>query len=231
MRSLSYSAGVPSRPIVPVFTPATRPTMPSLPLGRAQHVVPPLISSDSTSDRAQHSQSSEDVRETKARGSLRGRREETITHTKPSNLLTKLGQSGTKITLTANYFAIERKPDWTLHQYRVDFQPEVHLAGLRKALVRNVVPAGLGYVFDGTVLFTIEKFGGDEPIFQKTARSREEDEYLILFKYTKTLTNMDVASLQVFNLVLRMAMKGLKLQMVGRNYFDPDAKVSQFILF
>lgn len=32
-------------------------------------------------------------------------------------------------------------------------------------------------------------------------------------------------SLQILNLILRRAMGGLELQLVGRNFYDPDAKV------
>lgn len=228
MRSALYTAGVPGRSAALVFSRETRPTAAPLPLGRAQTVVTPQAQGDSTSDNNRQGKTSDDSRETKARGSLRGRREQVILNTKPPNLPTKMGSTGTKISMTANYFLVNRKSDWTLYQYRVDFEPEIHLVSMRKALTYGVLPQDVGMLFDGTVLFTIEKLGGHEPTFQKTARSREGTEYLVKFKFTKTVSTMDVASLQVYNLVLRLAMKGLQLQMVGRNYFDADASVSQF---
>jgi aubergine-like protein len=47
----------------------------------------------------------------------------------------------------------------------------------------------------------------------------------IVIKYTGTVSRTDGQFLQILNLVLRKAMDGLKLQLVGRNFFDAAAKV------
>jgi aubergine-like protein len=47
----------------------------------------------------------------------------------------------------------------------------------------------------------------------------------IVIQYTGTVSRTDGQFLQILNLVLRKAMDGLKLQLVGRNFFDAAAKV------
>lgn len=168
----------------------------------------------------------EDRRESNIRGTLRGKREtDQIIITKPINILSKIGSTGNRVTLTANYFNLLRKPQWTIHQYRIDFKPMVHMEGFKRYLIAQFKEEIGGYLFDGTQLFTIRQLDGGDA-FEKMVRGREGDEYLVCFKYVKVVSMTDSASLQVLNLILRHAMHGLKLQLVGRNYFDPNATVS-----
>lgn len=47
-----------------------------------------------------------------------------------------LGNTGTPLDLTANYFTVETTPNWSLYQYHVDFSPEEDNTGVRKGLLR-----------------------------------------------------------------------------------------------
>lgn len=162
--------------------------------------------------------------------SIRGGREilEQILITKPSNVVSKIGQTGKRVPLQANYFTLLRHPDWTIYQYRIDFKPEVHLEAFRKFLIRQLKDDLIGaYLFDGTQLFTLRKLdGGDE--FEKMVSGRDDGEVMVCFKFTKVVSMAESASLQILNLILRRAMGGLNLQLVGRNFFDPKATVSFF---
>ncbi len=63
--------------------------------------------------------------------------------TKPKDLDTKCGSSGSKVLLKANVFKIDDMPDFDFNQYRVDFEPDLDLANARKALVgKQMSPYG-----------------------------------------------------------------------------------------
>lgn len=55
--------------------------------------------------------------------------------TRPQHVQTKAGASGEKVALKANCFPIDELADLDFNQYRVDFEPELELINVRKALV------------------------------------------------------------------------------------------------
>lgn len=62
---------------------------------------------------------------------------------------------GGPMKLRANYFKIRTVTDWGLRRYRVDIAPEEDRTFIRKKLLAIHSPLLGGYLFDGTVLFTI----------------------------------------------------------------------------
>ena len=74
-------------------------------------------------------------------------------HTRPTHLVSKLGDSGTPILLTSNYFELERRPDIRLFQYRVIFSLEEDRTFVKKALLRQNQDLLPHYMFDGTWMF------------------------------------------------------------------------------
>ena len=108
-------------------------------------------------------------------------------------------------------------------QYRVDFSPDVDVTLIRKALIREQ-KALLGvYIFDGTVLFMTFKLPNEHTQFQ--GKRKDGSIVCINVKYVGTLNMQDSTAIQVLNLIIRRAMEGLQLQLVGRNLFDAKAKV------
>lgn len=209
------------QPNIPVLGASLEESIHPPALGRAQRVA---AMQPKPAKPVQSLTSDEDRRESKERGSLRGRRDDQqIVITKPKNIVTKMGQGGTAISLQANYFALRRKPSWNIFQYRVDFQPDVYSDGLRKWLVRSIKSELGGYLFDGTQLFVIKRIGSHDQE-QRRVTVADGGEYTITMRFTKEVSMTDSASLQVLNLILRHAMQGLRLQLVGRNFFDPDAR-------
>lgn len=86
-----------------------------------------------------------------------------------------------------------------------------------------------GYLFDGTQLFLAKRIERDGEA-RRTVTSQRGEKHTIVLRYTKEVCMTDAASLQVLNLILRHAMEGMKLQLVGRHFYDPDAKVSSIYL-
>lgn len=72
-----------------------------------------------------------------------------------------IGKGGQDIQLTSNYFPITTYTDWTLYQYRVDFNPVQDIINIQRGLL-HPHKALLGpYIFDGTMLFSSKKYKPD----------------------------------------------------------------------
>lgn len=126
-------------------------------------------------------------------------------------------------------------------QYRVDFEPDLvkfnvicngfnliqlflypqDVTQTRKSLInQNRVRFGGRYLFDGASIyltqnredFTIETTHDAKPM-------------LITIRKTGSVDSTHPTAFQLFNLIFREAMVGLKLQNVRRDYFDPAAKI------
>jgi aubergine len=157
------------------------------------------------------------------RGAMRGRRVvHDIVRTRPENRNTKVGSMGTVTMLKANYFRLNKSPQWHIYQYRVDFAPEVEQMIVRKGLIGVHKQQLGGYLFDGTMVFLTKRLNNEVTELYSTRKDGEQ--IRITIKFVGEISMTDGTSLQILNLILRRAMEGLKLQLVGRNFFDAVAK-------
>eukprot|EP00092_Neocalanus_flemingeri_P037390 GFUD01040714.1.p1 GENE.GFUD01040714.1~~GFUD01040714.1.p1 ORF type:complete len:911 (-),score=265.15 GFUD01040714.1:184-2916(-) len=164
------------------------------------------------------------------RGATRGRRDratEYLPRTRPDNLVSKKGSGGEEITITANFFALVAKPNWRLMLYRVDMVPEIDNTKVRKGLL-YVHKDRLGSViFDGTVLYTDSTLTPDQkPLVLNSKRESDGQVVVITIRLVEEIQPSDYHYTVFFNIVLRRCMEGMKMQLVGRNYYDPSAKVA-----
>ncbi|KAL5238818.1 hypothetical protein ACI65C_006228 [Semiaphis heraclei] len=146
---------------------------------------------------------------------------------RPVSSLGKIGKQGTSgqpIQLLANYFPMTSFKNWCLYQYRVDFNPEEERISTKRGLLAQHRERLRGYLFDGTILFSGSRF--DPPNFELTSTRRSDDQIVIIkVKFTNVIETGDYANIQVFNLLLRNCLRHLKLTLIGRNFYDPDAKI------
>ncbi|KAL5239162.1 hypothetical protein ACI65C_006572 [Semiaphis heraclei] len=164
------------------------------------------------------------------RGAVRDRRQIVLEHfrtPRPESSLGKVGKQGTSgqpVKLLANYFPITSYTNWCLYQYRVDFDPEEDRISTKRGLLSQHRERLGGYLFDGTMLFSGSRF--DPPNFELASTRRSDDQIVIIkVKFTNVIETGDYANVQVFNLLLRNCLRHLKLTMVGKNFYDPDAKI------
>ncbi|GAB6030356.1 Piwi-like protein 1, variant 2 [Chamberlinius hualienensis] len=124
--------------------------------------------------------------------------------------------------LVANYFRINSTPNWSLYQYHVDFEPEIESTRLKRALV-STLKGELGtLIFDGMMMFCINR--SEEDTFEKkVTRNFDGQEVKLTFKYVKTLPSTDSMLLQVMNIQMRKNFRHLSFQLLGRHYFDPKS--------
>lgn len=130
--------------------------------------------------------------------------------------------------MITNHFRLLKKPNWQLYQYRVDFAPNIELRGLRNRLIYEQKPTLGGYLFDGTMLFLSIKLPND--VTQFMAKDREGNPIQTTVKFVNLVSMATAASVQILNLILRRSMEALKLQLVGRNFFDAVAKVDLCVI-
>lgn len=129
------------------------------------------------------------------------------------------------IDLVANFFVVRKKQNFIVTCYRLDFEPEIELRKVRYGLIFQHKPTLGVYHYDGeNQIYLLQSLPGDPTMLQST--SRENQVYTLKFRKTREIVYTDGTFLQVLNLVVRNTMQGLKLQLVGRNYYDPAAKVS-----
>lgn len=143
----------------------------------------------------------------------------------PETFTSKKGTMGQPLRLRANYFELVKRPEYEMVMYRIDFEPEVELAAKRKYLMFSIRDLFGSYLYDTkNSVYLTHRLRDNVTI--REAKDREENSYKITIKFG-TIVSMDTReSLQVLNLILRRAMEGLKLQLIGRNLFDALAKVS-----
>lgn len=147
-----------------------------------------------------------------------------IVHTRPADVVSKQGKDGTPIQLLSNYYRVKTKPQWRIEHYHVDFKPEVEVLRVRCGILsEHAAILGKGYLFDGKQLFTTKKFEQDVTVLQ--GKSKQDIDYTITIKCVGFISAVEPRFLQVLNLILRRSMKGLNLELVGRNLFDPHARV------
>ncbi|XP_015598594.1 piwi-like protein Siwi [Cephus cinctus] len=143
--------------------------------------------------------------------------------TKPSNLISKKGTSGHPLELTTNYFELICKSDWHLYQYHVDFSPEEDRIAVRKGLLRLHEDKLNGYIFDGSSLFTSHPL---QKLLEFTStRKSDETRIKITIRFVGDVERGSPTYIQVFNVLMRKFLQHLKLQLIGRDYYDAKAKI------
>ncbi|XP_016945528.3 protein piwi [Drosophila suzukii] len=147
-----------------------------------------------------------------------------IVNSRPADLVSKKGTDGKPVMLETNFFRLNTKPEWRIVHYHVEFEPSIENPRVRMGVLSNHANIlGSGYLFDGLQLFTTRKF--DQQLTVLAGKSKLDIDYKISVKFVGFISTAEPRFLQVLNLILRRSMKGLKLELVGRNLFDPRAKV------
>lgn len=144
--------------------------------------------------------------------------------TKPSSCVGKQGSAGTTIQLSANYFRLLKRPEYEFNMYQVTFEPNIDSDAMRKSFVRKLRDQIGGHLYDGAnTLYMTRRLPAK---IVQDCESREGTKYKVIVQETdRVVSNTDFQSMQVMNLILKQAMGGLDLQLVGRNLYDALAKV------
>ena len=160
----------------------------------------------------------------KKRGTTREYAMLPVYNTRPETAQTKKGTSGRPVQLSANYFKLLQRPTFKFVMYRVDWKPEFDLIILRKVFLSKQREFLGGYLFDGqNMIYLTHELALDEYKFD--CESREGAHYEMTIKKAGVVHATSGMISQILNLILRRAMEGLEMELVGRNLYDPKAKV------
>ncbi|KAL9704330.1 hypothetical protein quinque_007848 [Culex quinquefasciatus] len=162
----------------------------------------------------------------RGRGGMRGNRAipEVVVTRMPGELASKQGTSGKPVVLQTNYFHVKRLEDLRLFQYQVDFNPPVETRKVSGAIIANLKPQIGGNLFRGAQLYSRNKLC-DKEIEYNTVYKATNEHYTVKLRRVGEVDGTNEVAFQVYNLINRMAMEGLKLQLIGRNLYDPAAMI------
>jgi aubergine-like protein len=137
----------------------------------------------------------------------------------------KKGSGGTPFQALANYFNLEsRIENWKLNQYVVKFNPPEDDTKAKKRMVRTLAPQIGENLFDGSMLFTIKWLS--DPCVHTVKNERNNDKtHQVKIEFAREVPAGDWQWLQLMNILLRKIFELMELQMVGRDFYDPKAKV------
>lgn len=132
--------------------------------------------------------------------------------------------------MKSGHFVVKKGKHFEFQQYRVDFIPNIDIAIVRKALIREHEKVLGGYLYDGDATIYLTKSLQKESM-DFAGKLKDGSLVKITIKNTPSfITATDSRVMQLLNLILRRAMGGLNLQLVGRNLFDAAAaiKIKEF---
>lgn len=82
------------------------------------------------------------------------------------------------------------------------------------------------FMFDGTMIFTSRRISPDP--MELFSKSESGEAIRMTIRLVGDVAQGDYHLIQFFNIILRKCLVFMKLQLVGRNFYDPKARVSYF---
>lgn len=126
--------------------------------------------------------------------------------------------------MRANYFEVLSNGRWQIYHYHVEFSPTIENAAFRNALLVQQKETLGGFLYDrGSSVYLIRQL---DAVMEFQTRDREENEYLVKVTRVGLISSQEKEYLQVLNIIMKKALHALQLQLVGRDYFDSKASVS-----
>ena len=124
-------------------------------------------------------------------------------HTKPEHVVDKRGSTkGQEIRVTSNYVVLRSRPNTSLYQYHVKYDPMLESRKLRIALLYSQEGIiGKVKAFDGMVLYLPIRLEDD--ITEVMVRTRNDEDVKITITLTNELSANNPVCLQLFNIIFR----------------------------
>lgn len=150
--------------------------------------------------------------------------------TRPSDLPTKQGDIGGVVSLLTNHYRLQPSREFKFVQYSIAFSPdgignELWPTPIKKHLVYQHKDFFGGYLYDGNNIYLTKKVPGGDTVI-KQSETREAEQVQLTIRYVRDVDMTDDLVFQMLNIILRQGMRGLDLQLVGRNFYDPKSPVS-----
>jgi aubergine-like protein len=141
----------------------------------------------------------------------------------------KAGLTGEGIKLISNYVRIQQRGQWTLYHYHVSFNPPIERTVDKKAVMRPFAGGvKLGaYIFDGQSFWTAKRVAEDPAeVIKLDGALKDGTPVGIEVKLVAQLLPGDIMYLQFYSIMVRKCLSALKLDQMGRHFFDNTAAIS-----
>jgi len=144
--------------------------------------------------------------------------------TRPHNLIKKGETEGNDqvVKLCANYFKVSSRNPVAMKMYRVKFEPEMFNPKYCRNLVDNLKDKLGVYVFDGKDSIYLLN---EPPRTSFDTSLRNGEEFKLRFTFCRDIEYTEATYFQIMNLVIRKSLQDMKLELIGRSYFDPFASM------
>lgn len=139
----------------------------------------------------------------------------------------KVSKDVERIQIEVNYIRQTKLiSGWNIHQYHVNIEPDTPLPLKRKFLVDQHKDTLKKYLFIGEQLFSNHRIHTKGDMLElQSLDPRDNQMYTIQLKFTNIVQPNHERCLQIYNLIIRNIESGLKMQLVGRNFYDPGNMV------
>jgi len=133
-------------------------------------------------------------------------------------------ETGNAITILANFYRFNMRPNYNLYKFDISFEPEVpdEEAKLRETLVRkcrNRILEELGkYIFARTSIYVAMDFQPEEPLVVEVEHNNQN--YTITFTPVEQVTGSDQMR-TFYNTFFNTIQARLGLIRIGRRFYDP----------
>ena len=138
----------------------------------------------------------------------------------------ELGTAGRNIFLVTNHVKLVSSPNWTAHQYRVDFKPVIERKSWREALLKDSKILSKEFIFDGMGLYSLQYLPDEETTCTRIHPGNPKETVLVIVKRVTQTTANSVTAIHLLNVLFRDVMKIIDMQQVGRHYYSFKDKVS-----
>ncbi|XP_068122747.1 piwi-like protein 1 [Hyperolius riggenbachi] len=140
----------------------------------------------------------------------------TIKHVEKS----KQGDVGRAVQLVTNHIKLASRPQWTLYQYHIDFNPPMESRRLRTALLfHHEETIGKARAFDGAILFLPRRL--PNKVTEVFSQTRNGEKVKVTITLTNELPPTSPTCFQFYNIIFRRLLKLMDMKQIGRNYYYP----------
>ena len=123
-------------------------------------------------------------------------------HTRPEHIVDKSGTTGAQINVVSNYVVLRSRPNTSLYQYAVKYDPHLEFKKLRIALLYSQEKViGTVKAFDGMVLFLPIRL--QDEVTELQVRTKKGEDVKITITLTNELSSSNPVCLQLFNIIFR----------------------------
>lgn len=137
-----------------------------------------------------------------------------------SSMASQRGSSGQSIPVSANYLPLKGNIDGVF-KYAVTFSPPVEDIRSRSQLLNEHKELiGLTRVFDGTTLYVPKRIC-EQRLDLMSTRQTDGTSVKVTISLVDAIKNHDVV--QLMNVIFKRILRALKLQRIGRDYYDANA--------